>query len=621
MATQTISAPHDDRVAQPPSAVEVSSVKKNLDDITAFLSRYLYCTEHQCTLLALWILHTHCFSAAEVTPYLSIQSDMEQSGKTRSLQLLSLLCPNPALTASFATSSLSSRIHYSEQRPTFLLDECHATIGSRNRSKNPILRAILTSGFHRGLGHTDRKGERIIFSPKAFAGIGPLPHALAERSIPIHLEQLNASVRLREFRSEQAQAEAQPLREWLAQWAEENLQKLKSVPTLELQEYPAGIPLTPRRKDTFKPLLQIAKVLGGEWPSRVTTALTEILKDHLNRERKHVLALLFELREAFSHYGQPDRIATASLLAWLHLNPDAPWNQEGPITASRLANMLRPFNIRPGLKSKDKKHEATHRGYALQSFLYTWNTLLPPEPLMNDNTSRREPMPDPPRSTAASEATVRAALETAASVEDRPEPASSAGAPSYPVLAGRESSSQEENACIDAGPNNLTTTREVSAGQSKSAPAGAPSYPVSVGRDSETEPSTSCPNLPRLVPNPQPIPFPSKAELEKQGYRFGPFSREHNPLDVEMIAHYAKRGYRPLQPHEVDYAEFRCNGVPFALAASVPHRQKPPEPPAPEKSPEELAQEELTAWLRKRQQSPPQCAERENIRLAPTKRR
>jgi hypothetical protein len=180
MATQTITTPIE-KADSPPKP------KVKLDDIIAFLSRYLYCTEHQRTLLALWILHTHCFSAAEVTPYLSIQSAMEQSGKTRNLQLLSLLCLNPALTASFATNSLSSRIHYSEQRPTFLLDECHATIGSRNRSKNPILRAILTSGFHRGLGHTDRKGERVIFSPKAFAGIGPLPHALAERSIPIHL--------------------------------------------------------------------------------------------------------------------------------------------------------------------------------------------------------------------------------------------------------------------------------------------------------------------------------------------------------------------------------------------------------------------------------------------------
>src|SRR5205809_1395908 len=70
-----------------------------LDDVIAFLARYLYCTEHQRTLIALWVLHAHCFSAAEVTPYLSIQSALEQSGKTLSLQLLSLLCPNPALTA------------------------------------------------------------------------------------------------------------------------------------------------------------------------------------------------------------------------------------------------------------------------------------------------------------------------------------------------------------------------------------------------------------------------------------------------------------------------------------------------------------------------------------------
>src|SRR5258708_22162709 len=117
-----------------------------LDDVITLLSRYLYCTEPQRTLIALWILHAHCFSAAEVTPYLSIQSALEQSGKTLSLQLLSLLCPNPALTANFATSTLSSRIHYSQQRPTFLLDECHATLGSRNRSKNPILRAALTHG-------------------------------------------------------------------------------------------------------------------------------------------------------------------------------------------------------------------------------------------------------------------------------------------------------------------------------------------------------------------------------------------------------------------------------------------------------------------------------------------
>src|SRR5207302_2472270 len=124
------------------------------------------------------------------------------------------------------------------------------------------------------------------------------------------------------------------------------------------------------------------------------------------------------------------------------------------------------------------------------------------------------------------------------------------------------------------GGNNLTTTREVYAGESKSAPPLAP--------------STGRPNLPGLVPNPQPIPFPSKAELEKQGYRFGPFTPQHNPMDVDIIAYYARRGYRPLQPHEIDYAEFQSNGVPFALAASVPYRPQPPQPPGPQKGPEEL---------------------------------
>jgi hypothetical protein len=129
---------------------------------------------------------------------------------------------------------------------------------------------------------------------------------------------------------------------------------------------------------------------------------------------------------------------------------------------------------------------------------------------------------------------------------------------------------------IHAGGNNLTTTREVYAGQSKSAPLGSPTPTGVVSVGAETAPSTGRPNVPGLVPNPQPIPFPSKAELEKQGYRFGPFTPQHNPLDVEMIAHYARRGYRPLQPHEIDYAEFQSNGVPFALAARVPYR--PPTP-------------------------------------------
>ena len=131
-------SPNKNAACNNPTTVNVVSapaqkpvLHKQLDDICAFLARYLHCSHHQRDLLALWILHSHCFSAFDFTPYLSLHSTKIQSGKTRCLQLLSLLCPHPALTASFATNNLSSRIHYSQHRPTFLLDECQATLGSR----------------------------------------------------------------------------------------------------------------------------------------------------------------------------------------------------------------------------------------------------------------------------------------------------------------------------------------------------------------------------------------------------------------------------------------------------------------------------------------------------------
>src|SRR5215471_18153142 len=62
-----------------------------LDDICAFLARYLHCSPEQRTVLALWILHTHSFPAARSTPYLAIQSARKLSGKSLCLRLLSLL--------------------------------------------------------------------------------------------------------------------------------------------------------------------------------------------------------------------------------------------------------------------------------------------------------------------------------------------------------------------------------------------------------------------------------------------------------------------------------------------------------------------------------------------------
>lgn len=161
-----------------------------LKEVSAFIGRYLQCSEQQRTVLALWALHTYCLPAAQVTPYLAIRSAEKQSGKSLCLRLLSLLCNHPALTASFTANSLTRRID--DAIPTVLLDECQAILGTRNRGKGPALRAILASGFECGVGYTDATHERNTFAPKAFAGMGQLPESLADRSISIILTPLKS---------------------------------------------------------------------------------------------------------------------------------------------------------------------------------------------------------------------------------------------------------------------------------------------------------------------------------------------------------------------------------------------------------------------------------------------
>src|SRR5215471_9408426 len=60
--------PVDQQFSAPPT-----KPSRLLDDVCAFLARYLHCSPEQRTVLALWILHTHSFAAARSTPYLAIQ--------------------------------------------------------------------------------------------------------------------------------------------------------------------------------------------------------------------------------------------------------------------------------------------------------------------------------------------------------------------------------------------------------------------------------------------------------------------------------------------------------------------------------------------------------------------
>ena len=53
-----------------------------LSRIVDFIGRHLQCAPEQRVVLALWILHTHCYTAFFTTPCLDIHSIQKQSGKS-----------------------------------------------------------------------------------------------------------------------------------------------------------------------------------------------------------------------------------------------------------------------------------------------------------------------------------------------------------------------------------------------------------------------------------------------------------------------------------------------------------------------------------------------------------
>jgi hypothetical protein len=101
-----------------------------LDQIEAFIGEYVTFTDpHQITALALWVAHTHAFVHAETTPYIHIHAPEKRSGKTRLLEVLTLLVHSPIMAADISPAAMFR--HIEKEHPTVLLDEADA-IFSKN---------------------------------------------------------------------------------------------------------------------------------------------------------------------------------------------------------------------------------------------------------------------------------------------------------------------------------------------------------------------------------------------------------------------------------------------------------------------------------------------------------
>jgi hypothetical protein len=300
-------------VLEPPPLGEV------LDELSGFVRRFIVMSPAQADAIAIWITHTHLFSAAEQTPYIAISSAEKRSGKTRLLEVLELLVARPWLTGRVTAAVLARKVD--AERPTLLLDESDAAFKGEKEYAE-ALRGLLNTGHRRGGKSTVCVGQGAELSykdfstycPKAIAGIGKLPDTVADRSLPIRLARRAPDERAERFRRRDAEVEAAPLR--LA------LDELTAL-AYELEDARPDLPaeLDDRAQDAGEPLLAIADHAGGDWPERARRALVEL---HGGRELDDESAGVRLLADIQTVLVDRDRIASADLLAGLHGFDEAP---------------------------------------------------------------------------------------------------------------------------------------------------------------------------------------------------------------------------------------------------------------------------------------------------------
>jgi hypothetical protein len=177
------------------------------------------------------------------------------------------------------------------------------------------------------------------------------------------------------------------LRQQIAQWARDNGVTLKEAEP-ELPEE-----LDDRRWDVIEPLLAIADMAGGEWPTEARVALIELCGTGSADSTEVCICLLNDIRSIFKTKNE-DRLQTEVLLGSLMSLDESPWrehNRNGsPITARQLADSLRDF----GIGSRDihtgtGKDRKSRMGYVKGDFKDAWERYLPAElnaPMSSEST-------------------------------------------------------------------------------------------------------------------------------------------------------------------------------------------------------------------------------------------
>ena len=360
-------------------------LEEALDLTDRFLGRFVaFPDESDRHAVVLWAAHTHLLDAFDSTPRLVLTSPEKQSGKSRCLEILSLLVPEPLHASSITAAAMYRRIA-KPPRPTVLFDEYDTVWNQRPRDGAEELRALINSGHRRGastwrcVGPTHQVDEFPAFAAVALAGIGWLPDTITDRAVVVNMRRRAPGETIEQYRYSH-DPDGHELRDALASSCE--------AVADQADPHRPHNPLTDRAADVWEPLLTIAELAGTRWTEHARSAA----QHHQGKQAQadsHGIELLADIRTVWPN--DQGSITVTNLIERLCADNEMRWHDHRGkhLTARALATILKPYGI-----TSDRTAPA--RVYLRKDLQDAWTRYLPAQP-----SQPSQPSPDPPSTTTA----------------------------------------------------------------------------------------------------------------------------------------------------------------------------------------------------------------------------
>jgi hypothetical protein len=341
-------------------------------EIQAEIKRYIATLGDRVVVVALWVMFTWVHEYARHSPMLLVTSAEPDCGKTTLLSVISYLAWKPLTSVEISGPMLYRSIK--KWSPTFIIDEADVVL-----EHNDDLRAVINSGWTRGQGvirgapETHEPEMFPTFAPKALGMKGQaLPDTTLSRTIEAVLKRKLPNEEVVDFKYEDDDYLAE-LRSKLARWAADNGEALGRAK-------PKRIPgFANRLAMNWRPLLAIAELASPKAAAACVKAAQEIESAKRSDTSSLSTQLLEDIRELFDTKDK-DELLTRVIIESLVDDAEKPWAQliKGkPLTANRLATMLRPFGICSEEIHPQYGRNTPHgKGYKRAGFEEAWKRYL-----------------------------------------------------------------------------------------------------------------------------------------------------------------------------------------------------------------------------------------------------